>query len=93
MNNHKRQPPRVRQAPRRQRGFPGGRNFYSAGFIPELERAIERDMIRFNATRSFVIASGMGYIYNIDEQEHFDKLDIKRKALERGKVVEIRKRA
>lgn len=38
----------------------------STAVTEEIERRIKDDMIRFKASRSWVIASGMAAIYNID---------------------------
>lgn len=38
----------------------------STAVVKEIEQRIKDDMIRFRASRSWVIASGMAAIYNVD---------------------------
>ena len=59
--------------PRRQRPIKGGRIPAYAGLIQAIEDCIERDMRRFNVCRSFVIATHLGHIYGVDDQEDFTR--------------------
>ena len=58
----------------RQPPYNGGRTPVHSGFIPDLERAIEREMRRFNVTRSFVIATCCAYALGIEEQPDYHKI-------------------
>lgn len=43
----------------------------NAALISDIEVAVERDMLKFSVSRSFVIAVALAYHYGIDEQEDF----------------------
>lgn len=40
----------------------------SSAFMAELERAVRREMARFNVSRSFVIATAVAYALDVKEQ-------------------------
>ena len=43
-----------------------------AGFLKEINDRIEQDMARFNCSASWVVASGMAAVYNIDIMKCWD---------------------
>ena len=57
--------------PRRQRPVKGGRTQVGAAIIRDIEIAMARDMRRFNASRSFVIATALAFTFGIKEQESY----------------------
>jgi hypothetical protein len=56
---------------KRQRRIVGGRVPVQSAFIGEIERAIEREMLRYQCSRSFVIATAVAFAFGIDEQEDY----------------------
>jgi hypothetical protein len=56
---------------RNQRPVKGGRVPAYSGLIPDLEYIIEREMRRYNVSRSFVIATSLALFFGIEEQENY----------------------
>jgi hypothetical protein len=63
---------------RRQTPVKGGRYYHSAGFIEEVESAIERERAKvrrqfgYLVGRSFVIANCVAYALNVTMKERYD---------------------
>jgi hypothetical protein len=57
---------------RRQKPWPGGRLQLPSCVIPRLKELVERDAIRFNCSKSLVIASIIADFYAYTDQERFD---------------------
>jgi hypothetical protein len=58
----------------RQPRYLGGRQPVNSAFIPDIEKAVEREMKRFNVSRSFVIATCVAFALGIDEQPDYRKI-------------------
>lgn len=56
---------------RRQPRYVGGRQPVTSGFIPDLEKAVRREMRKFNVSRSFVIATCVAYALGVEEQPDY----------------------
>ena len=56
---------------KRQRRVVGGRVPVQSAFIAEIERAIEREMVKYGCSRSFVIATAVAFTFGIEEQEDY----------------------
>lgn len=65
---------RMRRLPLRQPYYKGGRQPVGSAFIPELERAVNREMTRFQASRSFVIATCVAFALGVDDQADYKRL-------------------
>lgn len=57
--------------------FVGGRIPAHSGFIPELEKAVQREMRRFGVSRSFVIATCVAFAMGVEDQPDYRKLNVK----------------
>lgn len=57
----------------RQPRYEGGRLPAYSGFIPDLEDAVQKEMRRFKATRSFVIATCVSFALGVEEQPDYRK--------------------
>jgi len=64
---------------RRQAPVKGGRDYHSAGFIRQVEIAIEREIAKverqfgYRVGFSFVIANCVAYALNVEMDERYDK--------------------
>jgi hypothetical protein len=59
---------------KRQPPYKGGRQYVNSAFIPDIELAVEREMKRYNVTRSFVIATCVAYALQVEEQADYRKI-------------------
>lgn len=61
----------MKRPPRRQPPLPGGRLPVGSAFSPELERAIHREQVRWNASRSHVIATACAFALQVEDQPDY----------------------
>lgn len=59
--------------------YEGGRQHVGSAFIPDLERAVQKEMRIHGASRSFVIATCVAYALGVDEQVDYRKISAERK--------------
>lgn len=57
--------------PRRQKPIRGGRDAVSGSVIKELRRRVEREAVRYNISKSFVVAVALALYFKIDLGEHY----------------------
>ena len=58
---------------RRQRPFAGGRPQLPSCVLPDLKRFVEKDAVRFNCSKSLVVASILAEFYGYKFQERFNE--------------------
>jgi hypothetical protein len=58
----------------RQPKYVGGRLPVGSAFAPPLESAVKQEMRRFNASRSFVIATCVAFALGVEEQPDYRKI-------------------
>jgi len=56
---------------KRQRPVKGGRMQVSTALISDIERAVAREMVKYDCSRSFVIATALAFAFGIEEQEDY----------------------
>jgi hypothetical protein len=54
--------------------FKGGRQPVHSAFLPQVERAVEREMSRWGVSRAFVIATAVAYALGVKEQPDYRTL-------------------
>ena len=64
----------MRGKPRRQKRIEGGRKQVSSAFAKKIEAAVAAEMKRFNASRSFVIATAVAHALDVNEFEDYKEL-------------------
>lgn len=72
---------KIRKGLLRQPFYRGGRLHVGSAFIPPLEQAVQKEMRRYNASRSFVIATCVAYALGVDDQADYRKIltEVKKK--------------
>jgi hypothetical protein len=61
----------VRRRPRTQPRVPGGRLPAGSALLPELERELRREAARFGVSRSFVIATALAWVLDVEAQPDY----------------------
>lgn len=51
----------------------GGRKRVSAGVVKQIEQRVERDAIRYNCSKSFVVNTILARFYHVVIEEHYDE--------------------
>lgn len=74
---------------KRQKPVKGGRMRVSTALIHDIERAVAREMVKYDCSRSFVIATALAFAFNIEEQEDYRP---KSPRLNRSKIVVLKHR-
>jgi len=64
--------------PRSQPRYGSPRLAVGSSFIPDLEKAVKREMLKHNVSRSFVIATAVAFALGIDEQPDYRKSTTKK---------------
>jgi len=56
---------------KRQKPVKGGRMQVSTALIHDIERAVARETVKYNCSRSFVIATALAFAFGIEEQQDY----------------------
>jgi hypothetical protein len=56
---------------RRQKAIPGGRDSMPACVIKEILDCVRRESLRYNVSKSFVVATIVADFFGIEAQEHY----------------------